>query len=333
MLRRITLLLAIAIPLALAPAEARRAIHLNTIGVNTIGPSSPQDPKPDPQKKTEPEDDIFKVETNLVVLNVTVTDFGEQYVTGLKEKDFTVYEDGLPQKIQGFSFEEMPFASSILLDSSASMENRLTHARAACARFVEGIREGDVFSIYKFGGAKVKLLQEFTEVRDIPDSVWEMRADSLTPLYDAVVTASEALAKRDERRRAIVLVSDGGDSNSRASLDEAVRQATNAGAGVYAVNLSNAGLYKSAGHDAGAEAMKTLAAKTGGRFFSTPGGQALRDAFDSTVEELRRQYTISYESTNDKQDGKWRKIEVRVGKAGLNVRTRQGYYAAKKKKA
>jgi Ca-activated chloride channel homolog len=293
---------------------------------------NPQQPaKPEAEPKEPVRDDVIQVETNLVLLNVTVTDFTEQYVDGLKAGDFTIYEDGLPQKIEDFNFDEMPFASAILLDSSGSMETRLTHARAACARFVEGIREGDVFAIYKFGGTKVKLLQEFTEVRDVPDSVWEMRADSLTPLYDAVVTASESLGKREERRRAIMLVSDGGDSNSRASLDEAVRQATNVGASVYAVNLSNSGLYKSAGPDPGADAMKTLAAKTGGRFFNTPGGQALRDAFSSTIEELRRQYTLSYQSTNEKQDGKWRKIEVRVAKAGLNVRTRQGYYAAKKK--
>jgi len=326
MFRRITLLLLLAFFVALATTRAARQ------DPQTPQKKNPQQQqKPEPEKKTEPEDDVIKVETNLVVLNVTVTDFGEQYVADLKAEDFKVFEDGVEQKTQGFGFDEMPFAGAILLDASGSMEHKLTHARAACARFVEGIREGDVFSIYKFGGTKVKLLQDFTEVRDIPDSVWEMRADSLTPLYDAVVTASESLSKREERRRAIVLVSDGGDSNSRASLDEAVKQSTNAGASIYAVNLSNSGLYKTPGHDPGVEAMKNLAAKTGGRFFSTPGGQALRDAFASTVEELRRQYTLSYESSNEKQDGKWRKIEVRVSKPGLNVRTRQGYYAAKKK--
>jgi VWFA-related protein len=76
--------------------------------------------------------------------------------------------------------------------------------------------------------------------------------------------------------------------------------------------------------------MKMLAAKTGGRFIATPGGAQMRDAFAGTVEELRRQYTLTYESTNEKRDGKWRAIEVRVGRPGLHVRARQGYYAPKK---
>jgi VWFA-related protein len=315
MFRRITFFLLLAFLLALWPARAQQ-----------------QDPqkKPEPSQQAE-QDDLIKVETILVVLNVTVTDFEDKHVPGLKQEDFKLFEDAAPQKIQLFNSDEMPFASAILLDSSGSMERKLTFARAACASFVEGIREGDFFAVYRFGGTKVKLLQDFTEVRDVPDSVWDMRADSLTPLYDAVVTASEALAKREERRRAIILVSDGGDSSSRASLDDAVKHATNAGASIYAVDLSNAGIYKSSGPDPGAEAMKSLTAKTGGLFYRTAGGAALKDAFANTVEELRRQYTIAYESTNEKQDGKWRKIEVRVARPGLSVRTRQGYYARKKK--
>jgi Ca-activated chloride channel homolog len=289
-----------------------------------------QDPQ-NQQKKPEPEEEVIKVETNLVLLNVTVIDAESRYLSGLKPEDFKVFEDGVQQKIASFASEEMPFAGSILLDASGSMERKLTFARAACASFVEGIRDGDVFSIYKFGGTKVKLLQDFTQVRDIPDSVWDMKADSLTPLYDAIVTASEALSKREERKRAIILVSDGGDSNSRASLDDAIKQATNAGVAVYAVDLSDATVYKSAARDVGGEAMKTLTARTGGRFFRTPGGVTLRDAFVDTVDELRHQYTISYDSSNGKLDGKWRKIEVRIARPDLSIRTRQGYYARKKK--
>jgi Ca-activated chloride channel family protein len=289
-----------------------------------------QDPK-DQQKKPEPDEGVIKLETNLIVLNVTVTDASNQYVEGLKAEDFKVFEDTAPQEILSFRSDEAPFAGAILLDTSGSMERKMTLARAACAKFVEGIREGDVFSIYRFGGTKIKLLQDFTEVRDIPDTVWDMRPDSLTPLYDAIVTASGALAKREERRRAIILVSDGGDSNSRASLDEAVKQSTNAGASIYAVDLSDSAVHKIAARDLGAEAMKSLTAKTGGIFFPTAGGAALRDAFEKTVEELRRQYTISYDSTNGKLDGKWRKIEVRITRPGLSVRTRQGYYARKVK--
>jgi VWFA-related protein len=99
---------------------------------------------------------------------------------------------------------------------------------------------------------------------------------------------------------------------------------------IYAVDMSDRAVFRSDRKDNGAEVMKMLAAKTGGRFIATPGGAQMRDAFAGTVEELRRQYTLTYESTNEKLDGKWRAIEVRVTRPGLNVRARQGYYARKK---
>ncbi|MBK8316802.1 MAG: VWA domain-containing protein [Acidobacteria bacterium] len=299
---------------------------------------TPVQKQQEPQKKAcaaGPDDEIISLETNLVVLNVTVTDARagarERYVSGLQAEDFNVFEDNARQKIESFGFEETPFASAILLDTSASMERKLSLERAACANFVEGIREGDCFAIFSFGNAKVRKLQDFTEIRDIPDAVWDMRADGNTPLYDAIAQASEALAGRRERRRAILIVSDGADTQSRVSLDQALRKALAAHVLVYSVDMSDASVYGSAGRDSGAEVLKSLAVKTGARFFKSPGGSQLREAFSSTVEELRHQYTITYESTNDRQDGKWRAVSVKVKDPLLNLRTRQGYYARKKK--
>ncbi len=283
------------------------------------------------QKPAEPSEEVISLETNLVVLNVTVTDLSENYVSGLKAEDFKVFEDNSQQKILSLGFEETPFAVVILLDASGSMGRKLTLARAACGNFVERIRDGDVFSIYSFSGFKVKTLQDFTEVRDLPDAVWDLRVDGETPLYDAIVKAAEALSKRPERRRVILVVSDGVDTKSGASLDDAMRKTAAASASIYTVNLTDAGVYKVSPRDNGIEVMKSLATKTGGRFFHTPGGSALRDAFTNTVEELRRQYTITYESTNDKYDGRWRAVEVRVTKPNLSIRTRLGYYAQKKR--
>jgi Ca-activated chloride channel family protein len=172
------------------------------------------------------------------------------------------------------------------------------------------------------------MLQDFTESRDVHPLVWEARAEGETPLYDGLVKAAEALAKRPERRRAILLVSDGADTKSRATLEEAMRKVITSGVAVYAVDLSDSALYRGLSNQ-GAEVLKTLATKTGGRFFRTPGGSKLRDAFAQAVEELRNQYTITYEPTNDRQDGRWRVVQVRVTNPKLNVRTRQGYQARK----
>jgi len=289
----------------------------------------PQKPQ-DPQKKSEPSEDVISVETNLIVVNATVTDALENYVSGLKIGDFKILEDTAPQRILDLSVEEAPFAAAILLDTSGSMGNKLSLARAACGNFLSELRDGDMVAVYSFSGFKVKMLQDFSESREAPEAVWDMKAQDETPLYDAIVKAAEALAQRPERRRAIIVVSDGADTKSKASLDGAARKTLDANALIYAVDMSDRAVFKTERKDNGADVMKMLAAKTGGRFIVTPGGAGLRDAFAGTVEELRRQYTLTYESTNEKRDGKWRAIEVRVARPGLNVRARQGYYARKK---
>ncbi len=285
----------------------------------------------DPQKTSDPDEETISLETNVVVLNVTITDNKERYVSGLKVEEFSVLEDSSPQNIISFGYEETSFAAVILLDTSASMEKKLTLERAACANFVNGIRAGDSFAIYSFGGAKIKKLQEFTEVRDIPDSVWDLRAEGNTPLYDGIIKAAEALAKRQERRRAILIVSDGADTQSKSTLEQAMRKAIGAHILIYAVDMSDATVYGAPPRDNGAEVMKTMAARTGGKFFRTPGGNKLREAFANTVDELRHQYTLTYESSNERLDGRWRAVEVRIARPKLNVRTRQGYYARKRR--
>jgi Ca-activated chloride channel homolog len=280
--------------------------------------------------QTPESEERLSLETNQVLVNVTVTDLQENYVPGLKAKDFQIFEDRQPQRVVGFSFEETPFAAAILFDTSGSMGPKLSLARAACSHFAARIREGDSVAIYTFGGTKVTQLQDFTEVRDVDLALWETKADGETPLYDAVVRAAEDLTKREEKRRVIVVLSDGADTKSRATLEQALRQVTDAGILVYAVDMSEAALGRGGPRDTGAEVLKTMAAKSGGRFFPTPGGDKLRDAFAQTVEELRRQYTLAYEPTNEKRDGKWRTIEVRVTRPALKVRARQGYYSPKK---
>ena len=285
----------------------------------------------DPAKKPAPDEEALSIETNLVVVNVTLKDARNQYVPGLTAANFQILEDAVAQRILSFGYEESPFAAAILLDASGSLENKLSLVRAACSTFVEGIREGDAYSIYSFGDGKVRKLQDFTEVRDIPDAVWDMKAKGRTPLYDAIVQASEALARRPEKRRAILVVSDGADTESRASLDQAVRKAVEAHLLVYAVDMSDRAVYGASAGPGGAGILKNMAVRTGGQFFQTPGGGKLREAFAATVEELRHQYTLTYVSANELQDGKWRAIEVRVDRPNLSIRTRQGYWAQKRK--
>ena len=158
---------------------------------------------------------------------------------------------------------------------------------------------------------------------------YAIRAKGMTSLNDAIVEASRTLAERTEHRKAIVILSDGMDTFSKASSDKAVESALAIGASIFAVDMSELQIGGSGGRQ-GAPQLRAFAEKTGGRFVATPGGQAMRDAFSGIAEELGRQYTIAYRPLNKNRDGKWRTLEVKVNREDLMVRTRKGYRAPKK---
>ena len=272
------------------------------------------------------DDDVVRVNTDLVVLNVTVTDHTGQYVKALKRSDFKIYEDGVevqPNMIASFSLHESPYAAVVLLDSSGSMEARFALARSAAIRFLDGLRDEDVAAVYRFD-SKVERVQEFSGGRDLAPMAYAIRAKGMTTLNDAIVEASKTLAERPEQRKAIVILSDGMDTFSKASGEKALESALAIGASIYAVDMSSLEVGGSAQHQSAAS-LKSFAEKTGGRFIATPGGPALRDAFTGIAEELGHQYTITYRPANTKHDGKWRKIDVKLSREDLTVRTRKGY--------
>ena len=277
------------------------------------------------------DDDVIRVNTELVVLNVTVTDKAGQYVRGLRAGDFKVYEDGKeiePKLIVGFSLQESPYASVVLLDSSGSMEERLALARSAAIRFLDSLREEDVAAVYRFD-SKVERLQDFSGGRDLSPMAFAIHAKGMTTLNDAIVEAAKVLSVRPEKRKAIIILSDGMDTYSKASASKAVESALAVGASIYAVDMSAINIGGTSNRQS-AMSLQGFAEKTGGRFVSTPGGPALRDAFSSIADELGHQYTLAYSPANQTRDGKWRALEVRVDRKELVVRTRKGYRAPKK---
>ena len=277
------------------------------------------------------DDDVIRTNTDLVVLNVTVTNKDGQYVKGLKASDFKVYEDGVevkPNMIASFSLQESPYAAVVLLDSSGSMEARFSLARSAAIRFLDGLRPEDVAAVYRFD-SKVERVQEFSGGRDLAPMAYAIRAKGMTTLNDAIVEASKTLADRTEVRKVVVVLSDGRDTFSKASSDKAVESALAIGASIYAVDMSSLEVGGITGRQS-AGSLKGFAEKTGGKFIATPGGPALRDAFTGIADELGHQYTISYRPVNQKRDGKWRALEVKlVGHDEAVVRTRKGYRAPK----
>lgn len=275
------------------------------------------------------DENVIKVDSNIVLLNASITGSDGKPVTGLQKNRFAIFEDGVEQKIEYFSAQETPFAAVILLDTSGSMEDRVSMARSAAIKFLEGLRGSDMAAVYRFD-SKVSIVQEFSELRDLDERAFDLKSGGMTVLNDAIVTASQELAKRNEKRRAIIVLSDGEDTQSRKSAEYALRAALDADAVIYTVDMSDANGGKRVQNIG---TLKNFAEKTGGRFIKTPGGAALREAFGQIVAELGTQYTLAYEPSNTAKDGKWRAIELRVSRSGLQIRTRKGYNAPKDKKS
>ena len=275
------------------------------------------------------DDEVIKVDSSVVVLNASITDGAGKAVNGLGRSLFHVFEDGKEQEVRTFGTEETPFAAAILIDTSGSMERRVALARSAAIEFLRGLRADDVTALYKFD-SKVELLREFSNGRDLEDRIFDLKADGMTALNDAVYAAAVALSNRPERRRAIIVLSDGADNFSKHGTDKALRSALAANATIYTVDMSSpdepiSGRVQNQG------VLKNFAEKTGGKFIATPGGIQLREAFARIAAELGLQYTLTYEPTDLKRDGKWHSIELRVSHPGLSIRTRKGYNAPKDK--
>jgi Ca-activated chloride channel family protein len=270
--------------------------------------------------------EVITVDSSLVILNATVTDTAGKPIRNLKKSEFKILEDGKEQEIAFFETELIPFAAVILLDTSGSMESRISLARSAAMNFLDGLRADDQAAIYNFD-TKVSLVQEFSNSRDIAPTAFDLKAYGYTALNDAIFQAAQDLSRREEKRRAIIVLSDGADTRSAKSAERALKEALAVNAMIYTVDMSSI-------DTGGRERMqnqgvlKNFAEKSGGRFIPTPGGRELREGFKNIVAELGTQYTLGFQPQNSK-DSKWRALEIQVAKPNLVIRTRKGYHAGK----
>ncbi|MGD9563946.1 MAG: VWA domain-containing protein [Pyrinomonadaceae bacterium] len=268
-----------------------------------------------------------KIESTTVLLNATILDANGSFVSGLEREQFSVFEDGVRQSISYFSAAETPFAAVILIDSSGSMASRMSMARSAAINFLAGLRQNDNAAIYQFA-SKVELVQDFSRNRDVSERLFDVKADGMTALNDAIFEAARELKAREEKRKAIVVLSDGADTISGRSADKALKAALDAGALIYTIDMSSPDT-RVRERIQNQAVLEKFAEKSGGRFVATPGGAVLRQALKDIVDELGIQYTLGYEPLDQDNDGKWRSIELRVAKRGLTIRTKKGYATLK----
>lgn len=272
----------------------------------------------------------FRVSVEMVSLSVTV--FGEQgrLVTGLEANDFKVYEDGVPQDIKIFSREALPLRMVILLDTSSSIERRLSLAQEAAVRFVNSLQSGDQVKIIEFND-RVLTLTDFTpDFREAEEAIRSTRAQGSTSLYEAMYIALRSFSQyRDgDERLAIVVLSDGNDTRSLVTFEDVRDLARKTDVLVYTISLrgQEADLEKQKYADAKFE-LEKLSGETGGSSFAPAEIEDLAGVYERIAAELKSQYNIGFVSTNTKTDGSWRRLQVLCEREDAEVRSRIGYYA------
>lgn len=277
----------------------------------------------------------FRTGVDLVSLNVTVTEGSAKYVTDLAQQDFTVFEDGIKQDVTFFNRTNLPVALAVLMDTSASMENKLPTAQEAAIGFARRLRTQDLAEVIDFDN-RVVVLQNFTNnAGDLEQAIRRTSPGGSTSLYNAVYIALKDLKKVvarnvDEiRREAIVLLTDGEDTSSLLPFEEVLDLAKRSETAIYAIGLreSEVGTSASRGFKEAEFVLRQFSQETGGRSFFPNQITELNGIYGQISDELSSQYTVGYTSKNPKRDGGWRRVVVRVNRPNAAARTKQGYFA------
>jgi Ca-activated chloride channel family protein len=286
---------------------------------------------PDKQK---PADRPIKVDVDLVLVNVTVTDPYNRLVTGLEQDHFRVFEDNIEQEVQHFSSEDIPVSIGLIFDMSGSMGYKVDKARLAALQFVKTANPQDEFFLIGFND-RAQMISRFTSsVEELQSRLMYMTSKGRTALLDAIYYGLAEMKGARNTKKALLILSDGGDNRSRYNERDIRNFVKEADVQLYAI-----GIYEPFGSRGQPELMNgptllnDLTEMTGGRAFNVESLNDLPDIATKISMELRNQYVVGYKPSNADRDGKWRKIRVRVrpqkGLPPLNVYSRTGYYAPK----
>ena len=281
----------------------------------------------------------FRSTTDLVALNVVVTDGDQKHVAGLNSSDFAVFEDGIQQDVSFFGASDVPIDLAILLDTSASMLGKMQVVQQAAIGFLETLRPGDRATIVDIKDSTKIMFPLGADLAGAKQAILSTVPRGGTALYNgAYLTLKELTRERranaEVRRQAIVVLSDGDDTASLVSYDDLMDLAKQSGIAIYTITLRSPYLVTQAasrGHSYFSQAefgMKALAQETGARaYFPSQLGE-LSGVYASIAQELATQYAIGYASKNPKLDGAYRRVIVRIAdKPGVRTRTRAGYTA------
>lgn len=281
---------------------------------------------------TSVNDEQIIVNTDLINLTVTVTDQYGRYVSGLEKKAFTVFDGKEPQEITYFSDDDAPVSVGVIFDVSGSMSgDKIARARQALSRFIETSHDSDEYFLIAFNSRAQLILDKTRDGKAVLDKLTYVETRSNTALYDATYLGVEKVQRGAHQKRALLLISDGQDNDSRYTFSEVRRLLKESDVVLYSIGILGGSDPGSSLGVAGQGILDELSAVSGGKAFFPNSAPEMDEIFEKIALELRHQYSIGYRPNNFTNDGKWHKIKVKVtpprGLPRLFVRSREGYYA------
>ena len=298
---------------------------------------NPKKPKDDVRRNTPGQvirpGQALKMDVDLALVNVTVTDPYNRLVTGLDMENFRVFEDNVEQEVVTFSAEDVPISIGVVFDFSGSMSNKVGKAREAAVQFFKTANPQDEFFLVSFN-ERAELISSFTNsVEELQSSLMLTSAKGRTALLDAIYLGLSQMRGARNGKRALLILSDGGDNHSRYNESDIKRLVREADTQLYAIGIYDALGYRNRTPEElnGPSLLSEITEMTGGRVFSVERLEDLPDIASKISMELRNQYVLGYRPSNKAHDARWRKIKIKLraprGLPPLNVYARTGYYA------
>jgi Ca-activated chloride channel family protein len=293
-------------------------------------PKPPEDTRSEEEKAADKQLAPMRVAVNLVLVPVTVTDPADRLVTGLEKDNFQLFDNNAPQTIKSFATEDAPLSIGLVLDLSGSMQSKFVRARKALTEFLRTCNPQDEFFVVGFNDRPAVIVDYTSDVEDVEARMVMLRPENRTALIDAMYLGVNHLKSAKYDRRALLVISDGGDNRSRYTEGELKRLVRESQVQIYSIGIFDA--YAPTEEEInGPMLLKDISEATGGRLFKVLDVNDLSDIAQRISEELRNEYVLGYTPTDKKRDGTWRKLKVRLvpppGLPLLDVHSREGYYA------
>ena len=293
-----------------------------------------QGPIPPPPAPQVPSGYIIQRDVNLVVLHASVVNVRGQFVPGLQQENFRVFEDRIEQKLTLFRQEDVAVSLGLVIDNSGSMRDKRTQVNTAALTFVKTSNPEDEAFVVNFNDDfYLDTVRDFTnDLTELRDALERIDSRGSTALYDAVIGSLDHLKKANKDKKVLLVITDGLDNASRRTLENAVREAQRSDAVIYAIGVfSDDDLRQNRGQMRRARgALTELTTATGGLAFFPDSAGDTEALCTQIAHDIRNQYTLAYNPTNTSQDSKFRAVQVDItpprGVGKLSVRTRTGYF-------